>query len=430
MAETVRKKDPVVRVLQGLLRVALIALLIFYVLYHLTNGFSSELRTQTAKITEEEITLSCTGRVVRAETVVRTSATGVIGYSRTDGARVRSGAKLAVVYSGYADDGTVARIAELDRAIDLLEAADVNENTTVADGVAADAAAVKLLESAAESISRGDLGSACATADSLFAVLTRRNAILSGDTGAAERLSALKEERETLARSFTGASTAVYAPGSGYFYGDTDGLEGTIDYETVEALTPEAYAAACAAEAAVQTGAIGTLVTQVKWYFVCPLSAKEAQPLDTGKMYVLAFGADALRVKMTLVAKNGSADGQTVLAVFSALEMPADFDFARTQNVRIVTDTVSGYRIPASALRVVDGNVGVYIRSGNNIRFRFAKVLYESGSYVFISADTPGGTLYASDADEQNDLYCKGLTLYDEVIIGGARELTPESIVR
>ena len=118
------------------------------------------------------------------------------------------------------------------------------------------------------------------------------------------------------------------------------------------------------------------------------------------------------------------------MLIFSALGMPEGFTFDRTQRASLVRDTVSGYRIPASALRVVEGVVGVYIRSGNTVRFRTADVLYESGAYVYIDTETEGVTLYADDTDAENDLYCEPISLYDAVIVSGARDLIPEGIVK
>ena len=134
-----------------------------------------------------------------------------------------------------------------------------------------------------------------------------------------------------------------------------------------------------------------------------------------------------MNVAMKLEKKNTAGD-ETVL-VFSAKEMQSGFDFSREQKVTVTTDTVSGYRVPSSALRMVDGTVGVYIRSGNTIKFRVCDVIYESGIYTLVNTNTEGVTLYASDEDEENDIYCKGLMLYDNVIVSGAKELYPDRIV-
>lgn len=138
------------RFLLALLKILLVIGLVVYILYHLTNGFSSELRTVSATLSEERVTLELTGTVVRAETVIE-SGTGAVSYHFQDGERVKTGARVAVLYSGYADSASVEKLAELDRAIARLEASDLGSDVTVADGVAAESEAMQLLLSVSES---------------------------------------------------------------------------------------------------------------------------------------------------------------------------------------------------------------------------------------------------------------------------------------
>lgn len=425
---TEQRRDPVARFLLSLLRGVLILGLLFYLLYHLTNGFSVEMKTHTVKLVTEEQLLSAVGTVVRSEMPVSASDSGVVSYLYADGERVKANAKVAMVYSGYSDSDTVARIAELDRSIELLEAAGIDGDTYVSDGAAAEREIASRLLTLSEQIGRGDFSGAGEGADSLLSTFVRRDVILSdGGDSTRATLSALRAERESLAASLSGGSTAVRASRAGYFYSYADGCETVFSYDSAETLTPAEYRAGLASMQSASAGAIGKIVLYPRWYLLCPVSEEEAKALQAGSTYVLYFSGSGTRISMTLAAKN-AGDGE-VLLVFSTQVMPDGFDFDRTQKVSVVTETVSGYRLPASALRVVDGSVGVYIRSGNTVKFRLVEVFYESGAYVFVRTDTAGQTLYADDDDATNDIYCKGLSLYDNVIVSGARELAPDRIV-
>ena len=173
--------------------------------------------------------------------------------------------------------------------------------------------------------------------------------------------------------------------------------------------------------------AVGKTVSLPKWYFVCELEKDDCVALKQGNKYSLLFGVNEINIDMDLEAKN--TVGEETVLVFSTNRMPDEFDFGRNQDVSIISETVSGYRVPSSALRVVDSTVGVYIRSGNTVKFRVAEVIYESGAYSYISTESEGKTLYAADDDVNNDIYCKGLSLYDNVIIGGSKDLSPGRIV-
>jgi len=425
---TEKKRDPVLRVLLSIGRVLLVLGLFFYLAYHLTGGFANEMRTETVTISKEEIALASVGTIVRDEATVYSDLTGVISYRFADGERVAVHAKVATVYSGTSDAETVARIAVLDRAIDLLEAAEIDENTTVSDGTAADRTVGRTVGTLAEQIARGAYGKTADSADTLLTALVRRDTILAeGSAAAGERLAALRSERAALADAL-GGSALIYAPEAGYFYTHADGGETAFDFAGATALSAAEYRLKLSAMSAPPANAVGKIVRLPKWYLLCPVENAQAQPLRAGKNYAVDFSAEGMRLTMQLAAKN-EGESETLL-VFTSQEMPADFAFDRTVKVSVITDTVEGYRLPASALRVVDGTVGVYIRTGNKVQFRAADVFFENGSHVFVDPKTEGVTLYASDGDDTNDVYCKGLSLHDAVIVSGAKDLTPEGIVK
>lgn len=423
-----QKRDPVVRILLALLRGALLLGLLFYLLYHLTGGFSVEMKTQTVKLSTEEILLSSVGTVVRAEVSIDAAEGGVVSYLFRDGEKVKTNAKVAMLYSGYGDSDTVARIAEIDRSIAMLEEADIDGDTRVSDGATAEREIASQILSLSEQIGKGEFSSAGEGADALLATLVRRDTILSdGAAAVSGMLAELNTERSRLAASLSGETTELRAPKAGYFYSYADGLESVFSYDEVENLTPAAYHAALASVPSAAEETVGKIVLSPRWYLLCPVETEAAKALKVNGKYTLLFPGDPMRITMQLAAKN--EEGDETLLVFTTQEMPDGFDFDRTQKVSIVTETISGYKLPASALRLVDGKVGVYIRSGNTVKFRTADVFYESGAYVFVHTDTEGATLYADDEDETNDMYCKGLTLYDNVIVSGAKELSPDRIV-
>lgn len=421
--EPKKKRDPVARFWLSLLRAALVIGLILYILLHLFGGFSETMKTVQADLYTRELTLPLTGTVVRDEIAIPSPATGAVRYLYADGTRVRLGAKVAAVYSGYADSTAVGSLAGTDRLIDLLAEAEENGGTTVADGVKADAAIRQSLLTLASATRRGSFADATRETETLMLSMLRRDAILGGDGGAAALLTSLKSSRSAAAASIAGTSTDIYAPEAGYFYsGADDGYETRIDYTKIESMTPAAYRAA-AAEAPTAGSAVARLVRRAKWYFAAPAAKEDALGFTVGSSYALDFAASDVRIRMTLAAKN--EENGEVLLVFVTQEMPADFDFARTQRVSAVYGAVTGYRVPSSALRVVDGQVGVYVRAGSTIRFRTADVLDESGAYVYVDPESAPVTLYGADDDPDNDVVCKGLARYDEVIVSGARDLMP-----
>ncbi len=423
------KQSVFVRVLLSLCRICLILGVLFYVLYHLTNGFSAEIETDTAKIYSEDVLLNTSGVIVRDEKVIDNALGGVVSYRYENGTRVNKGAKLATVYGSTSDAATVARASQIDKTVDFLdELAATKNNLSVYDGIIASKEISALLTEVSGDASRGDYRTAFANGDALLKSFIRRDAALgSGADGVAEQLAALKQERAALERSLSGAVTSLIASESGYFYDYADGGEDVFDYENAKSLTVDEYRNGFSAASGAESRAVGKIVLYPKWYFVTEVTEEQCTAFTKGKTYEVRFGLGDTVLNMVLEAEN--IDGDSAVLVFSSYEMPKDFDFSRCQKVSVVTETVSGYRVPSNALRVVDGVVGVYIRSGNTVKFRVADVIYSSGGYSFISTKTEGKTLYGADSDAENDVYCKGLALYDNVIVGGSKNLTPDRIV-
>lgn len=422
------KQSVFVRVLLSVCRVALIFGLLFYVLYHLTNGFSAEMRTEVVKLYSEPVMLNTSGVIVREETVISNLSGGVASYRYANGTRVNKGAKIATVYGSSNDAAVVARAAQLDKTVDFLEELDIEKDLSVYDGIAATKEITTLLTAVSGSSAKGDFHSAAQNRDALLRAFIRRDGALgTGAAGVTEQLSTLKEHRASLERSLSGVANVVSASVSGYFYDYADGGEGAFDYDSVKKLTPTEYKTRVAQISAAQSNAAGKIVTQPKWYFVTEATREECISLNKGKTYEILFSASNIRLDMLLEAEN--IVGEEAVLVFSSYEMPSGFDFSRNQKVSIVAKTISGYRVPSSALRVVDGVVGAYIRVGNTVKFRVCDVIYESGAYSFVSTETEGKTLYSVDTDTENDVYCKALSLYDNVIVSGSKKLTPDRIV-
>ena len=76
------------------------------------------------------------------------------------------------------------------------------------------------------------------------------------------------------------------------------------------------------------------------------------------------------------------------------------------EEAQIDLATYTGIRISRSALHIVDGSNGVYVKAGNLQRFRKITILYENEDYILVPEDGAVGT--------DNEV-----RLYDEIIVEG-----------
>ena len=157
--------------------------------------------------------------------------------------------------------------------------------------------------------------------------------------------------------------------------------------------------------------AVGKLINSPEWYVLSEISADQLKKFTEGNTYPLTFPYNSdvvIKMKLERIIRENSSE--SVVLVFKTNTMPDNFNYLRKQSVQIVEESYTGYKVPANALRVVDGVKGVYILSGNTVKFKEVEVLVELNGY-FIVKEQP---TYLEDEN-----YNKKLGLYDVIIISG-----------
>ena len=76
----------------------------------------------------------------------------------------------------------------------------------------------------------------------------------------------------------------------------------------------------------------------------------------------------------------------------------------RNEDIKIKFTNYRGIRVDKSALRLIDGVLGVYIKFGSLVKFRKVDIIYETEDYIISSATEGSGSV---------------LSLYDEIIVQG-----------
>ena len=117
--------------------------------------------------------------------------------------------------------------------------------------------------------------------------------------------------------------------------------------------------------------------------------------------------------------------------IFECEDVREGFDFTRSQSVTVVTSETTGFKVPISAVRIVDGIEGVYIIDEIKVGFRRIDVIDESGGFYLCrevtaedlaeetdKADETGNTT-ETEADEPEKKDVPWLKQNDLMITGG-----------
>ena len=361
-----------------------------YVGYHMVKSFTSEVSTTPAYIDSFSESVTFDAYILRRERVVTSNSSGTVNYLVADGEKVAAGDELVDICRG-GSDGIRERISQIDSMIKTL----TEIETSAAYSSTSDAANIEgrireLLYSVNGSVAVNDLVTAMMTTSQMMSQLNRHAIVTGKIDGFKDELASLKAERESLISQLTDVAETVTSEESAYFFYDVDGYESAFEYDDIDALTVnDIYDLTNAVTVSSQSHVVGKLVLDYVWHIVIPSDREQALFFEgaEGSEYDVVFnaGGETLKMKLRSVLFDTGTDGRAAL-VFDCSEMPDDFEYTRMQPVTITVNKYAGFRVPLSAIRVLEYDdkavEGVYILYGGVVYFRRVKVILTQDGYA------------------------------------------------
>lgn len=392
--------------------IAVAAAALAYLGYHFFEGFSADIETEYATLVTDSDVVPLDAYIMRSESVIfAASATSghSVGYVFSDGTKVHGGQVVANIYTG--DGSSDEAIVDLDRRIDLLESSNLTDGMTSSDTYVIDSKIQNYYYLIHQSTLLGNYSNLTKRRDELLTLINKRRILTGVTTGYSDKIESLTAERALLSAGQDTIAESVGAPYAGYFYSTTDGYESTFSASKVESLTLAEFDKMLSSQPTRYSDrAVGKMVSDFNWYIVCETTRDSLRYFTKGYSYYVNFPYnDDISIKMTLSNVVSEVGSDRVLLVLETERIPEDFSFRRMQPVEIVRSSYTGYRVPISAARLVDGKQGVYIMIGNTIEFREIDILLEMDGYYIVAEQDP-----VNDPD-----YASKLGLYDQIVVSG-----------
>lgn len=408
------------------LMLGLISFAVYQCARHLTTGLNT-LRTQ--EITDTVYT-DLTLYLFRDEAAVSPQNGNLFLYAVRDGEKVPTGKTLGSIYVATDADTLQDQLDRYGDRLQKLESGRFGGLTGATDALATAEAQYRVALAASAA---GRPEAASLAEEELLAALNAYYAALGG-TDMTVSADSLRGEQAALVAGLpqVGSLTAECA---GWFFYDSDGLEAYFASSRVNTMTMEDFRALTAyadgvRDADLGAAAAGKLVYSSLTYAATCLPAEDASRFAVGTRYRALCG-DAAGSKLTLTCVRNEAVGDEALLVFSTQDAPELLLTARSLTVEAVLETVSGYRVPTSALVNLESSAtgetvtGVYVLSGNRVVFRRVAVRAERDGYVILrTVDEVQAVLEDPETDPAWVAGIKAdgwsfLSLNDRVITGG-----------
>ena len=208
-----------------------------------------------------------------------------------------------------------------------------------------------------------------------------------------------------------GSVDYLMADDTGYYVSSADGYENTLSFSNIKNLSSDKIKAALSASpAAVPANTKGKLIHGYTWYFVGIVNKSDATRLNDGDSVTLRcdnMSRDSINAS---VYYRGPINTDETVLILSSKIMDSDIARLRTEDVEIVINETDGIRVNKSAVRVIDGVQGVYVLTGNIVRFKKLDIIYTGEDYVI-------SKMIKEDVYDENKV--PYLKIYDAVILEG-----------
>lgn len=411
-------------IIKYLLTACLSLLIIIYIVYHLAGGFQTEIETTPATLETIKSNITAEVTILRQETLLYAPMKGDVNYLYYDGDKVAIHTPVAEVYPMTGNEETRRRIMEIDRLIRLLEESNMSDAEKRTDTASTDALIRDHLYDIVDAVEDGNISHAAETANDFLIQLNRRRIITKHTSSYNAKIEMLRAEKAALSSGLVSAEHTVTTETPGYFYTSLDGYETVYAAGDIDRLTYREYLAMTEKAPDDYSGEdgqypVGKLVTDYLWYVACEVNADELHNYEVGKTYSIKFPySNDTTLSMTLYRILSDIGSDTAVLLFRTGMLPEDFSYLRHQTVQIEQNAYTGYRVPISAVRMINGQPGVYVLSGSKVVFRYIKPLYEADGYLIVAERDDAWENYTKYLNKNDFIITKGKELYDGKIVG------------
>ena len=372
--------------------------------------------------------LEATGFLVREESVLA-SPGGIVDLLPEEGEKVSRGETVALLYQ---NDSGLARKEELQSLTMEKEQLQYALERTQSGGDSSQLSqqVIDAIVALRSSVSTGDLTRLEDETLLLKSLVYKRDFTFNGGAAIQSSIDAVDAQIAALSAQAAQDTSRLTASQAGVFSGQTDGYESLLTPGLLETITPGQLSQLDRQRPQPDAGAVGKLVTDATWYFVCAMGEEEAGRLIEGRTVTVRFSRDwSGEVDMKVERVGETPENGRVAVVLSSDRYLSEITLLRKQTVELVFDSQTGIRVPTQAVRVEERTVtdpeteeekqelvtGVYVLVGQQAEFKPVTILAQLEDFALVkSADGSDGKKALRAGDE---VILSSVELFDGKVI-------------
>lgn len=356
--------------------------------------------------------VSVNGFVVRDEVLIANQDSGVLDLTRSEGAKVSAKGEVARVYSSQDSLDNQGEITRLETLVAQLTYA-ISAVENAANSLTLDQEIFQTILDYRQDVETGEIEDATAQGAQLRNLVVTQGFIQEDVETLSDWLSTAQSDLTTANRNTASASKIITSSQSGIYSAVVDGYEALLTIDTSDQWLPSTLATMVPDEGVYSN--VGKLILGDVWQYVVTVDALVAQQAEVEGTVDLKFSKSFDKtLTMNVASVSEQEDGQCVLVLESDRYL-GDLTLLREQSATLIFDTLDGFRVPATALRVDEnGQTGVYCLVGIRARFKPVSVVYEGSDFLLVESAT---TVSSDQLQDGEQVIIGAKDLYDGKVI-------------
>ena len=380
------------------LRIPIIMFVIIFI--YSIAGFSISHYNPVKTIPAQQVSLddsfSADGYFIREEQTVDIAEGNTVEYNYSDGDKVSKGAALVTEYSNQ-DALTVSReLKSINDNIKQLETFNSTSSATT-NSSRLNQKIIDQMNALCEQVENGSLGQITSITSELRQLVLKSSSISDNSKDIKKELASLKKQAASLESRLDGKTTSIYSPCAGYFCESSDGYETIFTPDVVDNLTLSSLKK-LAEKSPLSTSGKGKVVSGYAWYYAAKVADADAKNIKQGDTVSLRFSQVNRDVSATVQAVRDDESNDNTLVIFQSEDMNAELVSMREQVATVVIDSYAGLKVPKSAVRMENDEMGVYVLSNSVASYKKIEPLYEGSDFYIVKQNvTDNDSLVVND---------------------------------
>lgn len=362
----------------------LVVFVTIYMGYHVIAALQNPLKTIEAITFVIEDTISVNGYFVRDEALIA-RVDGIIQPAVSNGERLAKGDTAFNVYQTQTAINLDDELNELKRRIEDMEYAAEHTAANI-DVSQMDMQIYASITDMLNARDTGDRQDAIEHSIEFKSLAFKREYTYGEGSDLTGKLEVLKQEEEILRSAQQTAVSGVKVEQSGAFTTEVDGYEYTFNMESLETITltqlQNPYK-----DTSLISNNIGKQVLGFSWGHIITIQEEDARFLKIGQKLTLRFTDVGHTVVDFKITRIHFEDGEAIISLTTNANVSALINIRRLPS-DVLLDSYAGLRVPKEAMRLVDGQHGVYCLMGSRAVFKPVEIVTERDNFYLVEYDS------------------------------------------